>query len=505
MTFQSLKFIIFFLCSVIAVFSVPRKAQNLVLLLCNFLFAILVGGVLTVSFLLVATLSTFFAGIMIQKSKTITSKKIYLALPFILNIGFLFVLKYSAFFTSTANAISMFFHIEHQFEYLKILAPVGISFYTLWMLGYLLDVYWASYEAEKNFINYAAFATYFPLITSGPIVRYQNMREQFSKERVLTADNVSKGILRVCWGFFQKMVIADNVARIVNQVFDNYTQYTGIYIFFGIVCFAAQLYTDFCGCIDIALGCSQILGISLPENFDAPFFSKSIAEYWRRWHITLGTWFKDYFMYPILKSKTFIQLGQRIKSRRGKKAGKKIPVYLAMSILWFTIGFWHGGLWKYIIGSGLLHCIYMIVSDSMDGFFKKIKALLHINDSAWWWKGFQMIRTFLLVCSGFVFFRSTNVSHALNMYNNLCKYSNFSVSGMLSLLTSSNISLMKFTIVCFSVAIVFTVSLVRKTNIHLFRMLYSYKVLLFIIALVLVGMIFLFAATGKTSFIYFQF
>lgn len=493
------------MCSVVAVFSVPKKAQNLVLLLCNLLFALLVGGILTISFLLIATLSTFFAGIMIQKSNTGTSKKVFLVLPFFLNIGLLFVLKYSAFFTSTANAILMLFHIGKQFVYLKILAPVGISFYTLWMLGYLLDVYWNSYEAEKNFINYAVFATYFPLITSGPIVRYQNMKEQFSKERILTSDNVSKGILRVCWGFFQKMVIADNIAKIVNHVFDNYTQYIGIYIFFGVVCFAAQLYSDFCGCIDIALGCSKILGIDLPENFDAPFFSKSIAEYWRRWHITLGTWFKDYFMYPILKSKKFVNLGKRVKERFGKKAGKKIPVYLAMFILWFTVGFWHGGVWKYIIGSGLLHCFYMILSDSMDGVFKKIKSFLHINDSAWWWKGFQMIRTFLLVCSGFMFFRANGVRHALNMYRNLFKSSIFSVSNLITLITDSNMSLMKFAVVCFSVAIIFTVSLVRKTNTQLSQRIYSNKVLSFIIALGLVGMIFLFAATGKTSFIYFQF
>lgn len=493
------------MCSVIAVFSVPKKIQNLVLLLFNLLFAILVGGVLTLSFILVATFSTFFAGILIQKSENITVKKIYLALPFLLNIGFLFVLKYSAFFTSTANAISMFFHIGKQFEYLLIPAPVGISFYTLWMLGYLLDVYWNSYEAEKNFINYAVFATYFPLLTSGPIVRYQNMQEQFSKERFLTSDNVSKGILRVCWGFFQKMVIADNIARIVNQVFDNYTQYTGIYILFGIICFAAQLYTDFCGCIDIVLGCSQILGIILPENFDTPFFSKSIAEYWRRWHITLGTWFKDYFMYPILKSKRFVNLGKCVKEKFGKKAAKKIPVYLAMFIIWFSVGFWHGGVWKYIIGSGLLHCFYMIVSDSLDGVFNKIKNFLHINNSAWWWKLFQMVRTFLLVCSGFVFFRSNSVRHALNMYRNLFKSSSFSISDLITLITDSNMSLMKLTVVCFSVASIFMVSLIRKTNVSLSQRIYSNKILSFILALWLVGMIFLFASTGKTSFIYFQF
>lgn len=502
MTFQSLKFILFFLCAVLAVFLVPRKIQNIVLLLCNLIFVFFAGGLRTLCFILIATLSTFFAACAIGKAESQRMRKVWLLLVLLLNVAFLFVLKYSAFFTSTANAFSRIFHLGVHFEFLKITAPIGISFYTLWMLGYLLDVYWKSYEPQKNFIDYAVSATYFPLIISGPIVRYQNMREEFAKPRVLTTENVSKGILRVCWGYFEKMVIADNIARLVNQIYGSYTEFSGFYILFGTACFAIQLYTDFAGCIDIALGCSKILGIKLPENFDAPFFSKSISEYWRRWHITLGTWFKDYLMYPLLKSNAFVTLGQKIKKRFGKKAGKKIPVYLAMAILWFSVGFWHGGVWKYIIGSGLLHCFYMICSDMLDGLFKKVKSLLHINDDAWWWKLFQMIRTFLLVCSGFVFFRAGGIRHALSLYRHLLCPAKIPFAEFLLQTKMQSSDFLALVIFVFSVCLV---SAFRKLNGPLAVRIYENKILSFLSSIFLVALVFVFASTAGTSFIYFQF
>ncbi len=505
MTFQSLNFIVFFVCSVIAIFILPKKIQNTALVIVNMLFAFLVGSFQTVVFLLIATFSTFFGAIGIEKNESKAKKRLVLISVLLLNIAFLFVLKYSAFFVTTANGFCNIFHIGKHFDLFKIIAPAGISFYTIWMIGYLLDVYWESYKAERNFINYAVFATYFPLITSGPIVRYSTMREQLSVPRYLKTENVSKGLLRVCWGYFEKMVIADNIAKIVNQIFDNYAQYTGFFIFLGVSCFAIQLYTDFCGCIDIAIGCSKILGIELPENFDAPFFSKSISEYWRRWHITLGTWFKDYFMYPILKSEIFVQLGKKIKEKYGKKAAKKIPAYIAMSFLWFTIGFWHGGLWKYIIGSGLLHCFYMTFSDALDDVFKKIKNFLHINDTSWWWKGFQMIRTFLLVCSGFIFFRSGGIRHAIGMYKNLFKPSMLSYNNLHTVFIDSNISILKVVVLVFSVGLLFLTSITKKCFPALATKIYGNKVFSFIISLGLIGFVFLFAATGQTSFIYFQF
>ena len=505
MTFQSLKFIVFFLCAVIVIFTVPRKAQNTVLFAFNLFFAFFAGGIKTLCFLLVSTISTFFAANFIQKSESMKARKCALAFPFILNLALLFVMKYLAFFTTTANGISKVLGFGFQVETIKIFAPIGISFYTLWMLGYLLDVYWQSYGAEKNFINYAVFATYFPLIISGPIVRFSQMKEEFAKERNLSTENVSKGVLRICWGFFEKMVISDNIAKIVDTIYGNYNEYSGVYILFGTACFAIQLYTDFSGCMDIALGCSKILGIKLPENFDTPFFAKSISEYWRRWHITLGTWFKDYLMYPVLKSRLFIGIAEKSKARFGKKAGKKIPVYCALVILWFSIGFWHGGLWKYIIGSGLLHCFYMICSDALDGVFKKTKVFLHINDGAWWWKLFQMFRTFLLVCSGFVFFRAGGVRHALNMLKNFFKSSNLPLQSFGDLLSASDFSFQKVFVLALALLLLFSVSLIRKIAAKFAENIYEKKTLIFILSVAFVLAIYLFAAAGKTSFIYFQF
>lgn len=505
MTFQSLQFIIFFISTIFIYFLFPRKIQNIVLIFANLLFAFLVGGFQTVCFLLITTLSSFFGALCIERVEAFKNKKLILISVLSLNICFLFLFKYSAFFIATINGICSIFHNKSEFSLFKFIAPVGISFYTLWMIGYLLDVYWESYKAEKSFINYVAFATYFPLIISGPIVRFANMKQQFEKDRFLSTENVSKGILRICWGYFEKMVIADNIATIVNQIYDNYMQYSGVFIIFGTFCFAIQLYTDFCGCIDIAIGCSKILGIELPENFNTPFFSKSVSEFWRRWHITLGIWFKDYFMYPILKSECFVKLGQKLKIKYGKKIAKKIPVYLAMFFLWFTIGFWHGGLWKYIIGSGLLHCFYMVFSDSFDGIFKKIKTFLHINDSALWWQFFQMIRTFILVCTGFVFFRSNNVSHAVALYRNIfiTPTQNYLLLAK-KLCVTSSIGKIDLAILFLSIVLLFSVSVIRYKSFSIANLLNN-KILTFIVSLMLVLIIFGFSMTGNTSFIYFQF
>ena len=226
--------------------------------------------------------------------------------------------------------------------------PVGMSFYTLQMIGYVLDCRWERIAPEKNFLKYLLFATYFPYLTSGPMNTYAALSAELdkSKEVRFSITRLKEGSIRIAWGFLKKLVIAERAATLVNASYGDHKTYTGIYVLLGVISFAVQLYADFSGCMDVVLGTSHLLGIDLPENFNSPYLALSIREYWQRWHITLGSWLRDYLFYPILKTPLFIKIGDISRKAFGKKKGKKVPVYLAMLVLWFAVGYWHGGLWK---------------------------------------------------------------------------------------------------------------------------------------------------------------
>lgn len=248
--------------------------------------------------------------------------------------------KYLNFFVYTGRAAGNIFGVDIPLKDISLVAPMGLSFYTLQVVGYLLDVSRGTCRAEKGLLRYALFASFFPQLVQGPINRYSDLAETLYTPKKFNYEQVTFGLQRMLWGLFKKLVIAERMSVIVGTIYGDFETYSGLYIVVGTVCFAFQLYTDFSGAMDIALGLSEALGIRMAENFDNPFFARSISEYWRRWHITLGTWMKDYVFYPLLKSNLFVSIGDRAKKRLGKKRGKKIPTYLGMVVLWFTVGFW---------------------------------------------------------------------------------------------------------------------------------------------------------------------
>ena len=250
---------------------------------------------------------------------------------------------------------------------------------------------------------------------SGPILRYRECGEQFFERHVFNYGKVTRGIQRMLWGLFKKLVIAERLRLLVDTVYGNYEAYPGAYIWVATVCYAFQLYTDFSGCMDIVLGMSESLGIALPENFRTPFFARSVAEYWRRWHITLGVWMKDYVFYPLLRTGFFTKLNQSWKKKFGKKKGKRYATFAAMFLLWFTVGVWHGGDWKYVIGSGLLHWFYIVMEELLEEPCARAMRKLHINAGGRAVAVVRTIRTFFLVCIGDLFFRAESVSAAFSM------------------------------------------------------------------------------------------
>jgi D-alanyl-lipoteichoic acid acyltransferase DltB (MBOAT superfamily) len=421
MAITSFYFLCFYAVLLLVYYTIPKNIQWTILLSASLLYYIIAGSLISFVILDYGIVVTYIGARLIERSNSEKKKKYVAIITVSLTLLILVILKYVNFFIYTFRGFTNIIGISTGLNSIQWLVPLGISFYTLIIIGYVIDVYRGVTRAQVNIAKYALYACYFPQMISGPFTRYPDMESQLYTPHRFDYKIMTSGMQRMLLGFFKKLVISERMAVIVNTVYSDYTSYSGFIIAFATICFAIQLYTDFSGCMDVVLGLSESLGISLPENFKTPFFSRSISEYWRRWHITLGTWFKDYVFYPLLKSEWLQQIGKFSKNKFGKKAGKKIPTYIGMFILWFTVGLWHGGSWNFIIGSGLLHWFYIVAGEQCEPLFKKLIHLLRVNTECFSWKLFQGLRTFSLVCIGFVFFRASSMSSALHMI----KYSVF--------------------------------------------------------------------------------
>ncbi|MBO4580270.1 MAG: MBOAT family protein [Clostridiales bacterium] len=393
----------------------PNKAKPYVLLAGSVAF-LAVAGAWTLGFVLFTAITTFFAGKIAAGKGEGRSKTVAAVIAIVINIALMCAVKYYGvldLITTDINNVTK----AADGSFLAVAVPLGMSFYTLQMTGYVLDCLWGIIPAEKNFFKYLLFACYFPYMTSGPLNHYGELSKEFTKPITLEYENIRKGIVRIAWGFFLKLVIAERASVIVNAVYGDHQTYTGPFVLLGVTLFALQLYTDFMACMEVAIGTSYIFGIKLPENFNSPYMALSIREYWQRWHITLGTWLRDFLYYPLLKSAPFIAIGDKAKKAFGKKNGKKVPVYLAMLVLWTAVGYWHGGLWKYVIGSGLLHCFYIVGGMIAEPLFAKMRKPFKPDKLPY--KIFCGVRTFVLVLIGFFFFRAANVPDALQLFRAL--------------------------------------------------------------------------------------
>ncbi|MCH5274577.1 MAG: MBOAT family protein [Lachnospiraceae bacterium] len=410
-----------FLCSFAAVLTlyylIPKRVQWMFLLFVSILY-FLTAGEPWLLFYPAAAITIVYAGALyIDGVKEQKKKKAALSLVVVFCLLMLIILKYCNFGIYTYNALAMRgFWGSGLLSTVQLTIPLGISFYTLALLGYLFDVYYEIAKPQRNFFKFALFGFYFPVIVSGPILRYRNMEEQLYAPHKMDFKQVTYGLQRMVWGFFKKLVIAERLALVVASVYGDYRTYSGFYIPVAVICFAFQLYADFSGGMDIVLGLSEALGIRVAENFRTPYFSRSIQEFWRRWHITLGEWLKDYLFYPLLRTDTFGRLQEICKKRFGKKTGKKLATFVPMFFLWFAVGMWHGGAWKFIVGSGLLHWCYIVGGELLTPLWKRIKVFFHLGADSLFLKAWQQLRTFLLVCAGFLFFRAESFSEGCRMY-----------------------------------------------------------------------------------------
>ncbi len=414
MVLTSFAFLIFFTITLGIYYLVPGKLQWLLLLGASFVYVLFSDHPELILFPLVAVTVTWGCLQLLSKigeddgseaakeKHTAGKRKAVLIADLLILLGILFVFKYSRF-------------VQGQSGGLQMAAPLGLSFYTFILAGYFIDVYNGISKSETNWGKVALYGMYFPLMTSGPVVSYREEEGDFFTRHKLEYNNLVYGVQRILWGFFKELVISERLSKVVSTVFNNHDSYPGAYIWVGVLCFTLQLYTNFSGCMDIVLGVSECFGQQLPENFDTPFFAKSISEYWRRWHATLGVWMKDHVFYPLLRTKMFIQQGKWLRKKCGKKLGKNLNTWGAMFILWFSIGLWHGGDFKYVIGSGLLHWFYIVIGEATLPFWVMLCGKLHLNMQSKGMDVFRVLRTFFLVNIGNTFFRADSTGHAIAM------------------------------------------------------------------------------------------
>ncbi len=403
MLFNSTSYLLFLLIVMLVFYILPCRDRRLWLLLCSYYFYMCWNPIYLI-LLFFSTISTFACGLLLEhnfikaNSKSVIYKKIVITFCIIVNIGILLFFKYSNFIIINLNRVIAFMKLDTQLSMLDLLLPVGISFYTFQVIGYIIDVYREKICAEHNFVQYALFVSFFPQICAGPIERSSNMLHQFEKLNRETTTysafvlRVQESLPLILWGFFEKIVIADRATIIVDAVFNNYTGYSSLDIIFATILYGIQIYCDFDGYSNIARGSAALLGIKLMTNFKQPYLAVNIKDFWSRWHISLTTWFTDYL---------YIPLGGNRKGECRK--------YINTLIVFAVSGLWHGASWHYMVW-GAMHGIFLIIYNFVHKRLPSSEATLLFSSRLW-----RALITFILADFAWLFFRAQSFRTALGM------------------------------------------------------------------------------------------
>lgn len=429
MGYHLFKYALGFLPLVLLIYQiVPRKFRFVVMLIADYTFFCLISKGLIV-YLLAATGCTYgfsrwmehIDGLDLGSNKLKTKKKRkILLLAIILQLGILLVLKYFNFF---AGGIAGLF--KASYRPIKFLIPIGISYYTLQIISYLTDVCRGTQKPEHNIAKIALYLSFFPQIMEGPISRYHEIAEDLYAGKSLEYRNVSRGYQRILWGLAKKYLVADRVAAVVGVVFNDYASYDGSIVLCGVLLYTCQLYMEFSGCIDIVIGSAECFGVTLPENFKQPFLAKDASDFWHRWHITLGTWFKDYIFYPVSLSKKVKNLGKAVKQKCGKNVAKFVAPLIALFCVWISNGLWHGPKTTYVF-YGLYYFVLIFMGNVIEEPVAKLCGKLHINREGVPYRVFRFVKLFIIVNIGELFFRADTVGIGFEMLGRI--FSKFHIS-----------------------------------------------------------------------------
>ncbi|MBX9850853.1 MAG: MBOAT family protein [Cytophagaceae bacterium] len=392
MLFNSLEFILFFPIVTLLYFVLPYKYRWFLLLMasCYFYMAFVPIYILILGFTIVVD---YFAAIYIEKASG-KKRRNLLIISLASNIFILAVFKYYNFINENLSFIVTLFGHENPIPFLKILLPIGLSFHTFQAMSYTIEVYRGNQKPEKHFGIYSLYVMFYPQLVAGPIERPQNILHQFYEKHNFQPNQATEGLKLILWGMFKKILIADRIAAMINPVFNSPQSYEGIPLILASILFAFQIYCDFSGYSDIAIGSAKVMGFKLMNNFNHPYCSRSISEFWSRWHISLSTWFRDYLYIPMG--------GNRVKISRW---------YFNLFFVFIISGLWHGANWTYIIW-GALHGLYLICALFTAKASEKFVSIVRLTKAPILWNACQTLATFLLVCFAWVFFRASSFSDA---------------------------------------------------------------------------------------------
>ena len=460
MSYHLLTFSLLFVPAVMLLYQLsPRKARPIVMLAADFVFFYMLSGILIIYFIL-ASAVTYFGGRLIDRAEEkykkqpcrIRNKRLILGGCIAINLAMLVVFKYLKAFG------------------VDLIAPVGISYYTLQTISYMTDVYRGSVSVDKNPVRLILYRSFFPQIMEGPISRYSQVASELYSGKPIEFNNMVFGYQRILWGLFKKMLIADRIAPVVGKVFGNYESYDGSAIFVGAVAFTCQLYMEFSGCMDIVIGTGEIFGVTLPENFRQPFFATGASDFWRRWHITLGTWLKDYVFYPVSLAKPVKKIAKKCKKKFGLKMSKFVAPTVALFAVWSINGIWHGAGATYIF-YGMYYFVLIFIENITEEPVKKIGEKLGIYKHKGLLCALRGMKLFVIVNIGEMFFRASTLKDGFRMFGRII--TRFNIGNLSE--TNFGIDEYETIIALIGIAIVLIVDIIHEKGISIRKKIASFS------------------------------
>lgn len=468
-SYFTVMFAFFFLPVTMFVYQLfPARKRWIVLLVASLIFFWSISGSL-ILFVILSGFMIHYFGLWMENidlqcsshKEAQKKKRSVLVFAIFMHIGILVLCKYTGFLLGNINSLFAWLNIPILIQVPKIGLPIGISFYSLQAVSYCVDVYRQKITADHNPLRLLLFLVFFPTIMEGPICRYEQTAYSLWEGKSISYSSLTFGTQRIAWGVFKKLVIADRLNPMVNELFTNYQNYSGGMACIAMVTYTLQLYMDFSGTMDVVIGTAEIFGVHLPENFRQPFFSKSIAEFWQRWHITLGTWFKDYVFYPVSMSKMAKKITRKTKKKLGYYYAPLVAGSIALFAVWICNGLWHGSGWHFIF-FGLYHFFFILMGNLMLPLLRKY----HLQFNHGFLRYLAMIRTTILVCIGELIFRADGLRIALAMIKKM--FVDFRFESLnAQMLATLHIDMQDILLVCVSVLIVFVISVCKEKNVQI--------------------------------------
>ena len=485
-SYHSLFFLFGFLPASFCLYQITPKSKRWVtLILLDCILFYLISGKLIV-FIIASALIMYYTGLKMDalqnefdakkktlerserktlKQQTQKKKARFLAMGAAAHIGALLILKYTAFFFSNLQVLFNMMNVTVSLPIPAFVLPIGISFYSFQAISYMADVYRGTIPADRNFFRLFLFLSFFPCLMEGPICRWSQTAERLWEGNPITYTSLTMGLQRIGWGVMKKRVISDRLNPLVTELYTNFVNYDGFMMLVAAIAYTIQLYCEFSGTMDIVIGIGQVFGVTLPENFKQPFFSKSISEFWTRWHITLGTWFKDYLFYPISMSKLMKKWTLEARKKIGRYYGPVLVGGIALFAVWLSNGLWHGVGWNYIF-FGMYHFVLILGGSLITPLGQKVTEKLKINREGKPYQYFRIIRTALLVTIGEMFFNAHGLSSGLVMFKKLI--TEFSLTSLYNgTLMNLGLDIHDYLIVLFTLIILLVTAVLKEKGIQI--------------------------------------